>query len=533
MSSDDYDGQFDDEAVKKQGGRELSFDEYISDSNRSKGGASSFKWRDKGSATVYLHPKAPWLKIWGHQWPRLVEFEDKDGDKQKAFWSRRYTCVEDEKTSILKRFFRDKTTKRREHPAESCPMCRFDDWLYASIHVGELYEHCLKKVKPERYKLPGLDEKQQREKHQALAVADALVTKAFSWHHDDVPKDLVITAGGMLGLFKDKMTGETKIAFKKAGLSLAGDDGVFKEKTSLKVQYVWGVVNANAPEDGSFIAVETEALGKHMQEELAKQKKRVAKSLRKSETDPAVRKQADPRENPYPFEWSYDKDQEFSKKYGATALTDEKPSEAVLAAFEQEAPDMSKLRELGDPEALRTEMETYCVLPVTPPWDDIFGPSTKGSSSKSHAKKPSDDEIDQPYAEESSKKVEKATPKKAEPTVTVTKRYDCDVCGTNQPLNDECVNCGAKFGEDGLVVGGHYELDEKEEPVKLIARDCTKCGTPIDLPFGDADFEKYKVVVCGKCGTMHEHPKWTVKALQSKELKTEPAKKRDRRTVAT
>lgn len=549
MSSDaEYNGEFDDEK-KGGGGRELSFDDFLTDSNRSKGGATTFKWRDKGTATVYLHPKAPWIKIWGHQWPRLVEFEDKDGDKQKAFWSRRFTCVEDEKTSILKRFFRDKQTCLREHPAETCPLCRFDDWLYASIHVGELFQHHLKKLKSEQYKLPNLSEREQQEKAKALAVANALVTKAFAWHHDDVPNDLVITAGGMLGLFTEtRVVGEVKVAFKKAGLSLAGDDGVFKEKTSLKVQYAWGVVDANAPEDGSFIAVETEALGKHMQEELGKYRKRIAKNLRKSEKDPEVIERSDPRKTPFPFEWTYDKDETFSKKYSAVALTDEKLSDAVRDVFEKDPPDMTKLRELGDPEALRAEMEQYCVLPVDVPWDDIFGPSIGDSRDKrtlSNAKAPTkqqkasskkvEDEIDQPWGNDS----KKVAPKKGQlsapdPTVKVTKVYDCDVCGTNQPINDQCVACGATFDEEGLVVGGHYEY-KNEEPVKLIGRDCTKCSTPIDLPFDDADFKKYKVVACPKCGTMHEHPNWTVKAPPSQDDKKEPEKrvKRDRRQAAT
>lgn len=533
MSGDnEYNGEFD--GPDDRGGRELSFDDFLNDSNRAKGGASTFKWREKGSATVYLHPKAPWVKIWGHPWPKLVTYEDKDGDKQKAFSNRRFTCVEDEQTSILKRFFRDKVTKLREHPACMCPRCRFDDWLYASAHVGALYEHCFKKVRRESYELPGLDEKQRRERHQALAFADALVTKMFDFQHPEVAKGLTITVGGGLGLFNDKMSPETKAAFKKANLALSGDDGVWKEKLQLKVEYAWGIVDANAPADGSFIAVETEALGKHMQDELSKNKKRIARLLKKSDRDPEVVKQSDPRQNPYPFEWTYDKAQDFSKKYAALALPDEKPSEAVLAAFQKAAPDMSKLRELGDPVALRAEMEQYCVLPIPVPWDEIFGPSTAGKTAK-----PSDggklardfkkadapaplDGIDQPYDS-------KSAPAKDE-------TYECDVCGKEQPLNLECVGCGAKYDEESqLVIGAHYSKDADGEPTTpIVARDCVGCSKPVTIPREDPDFQKYKVAICGECGTMHEWPAWKAKPKPGDEKPAElkPAKKRDRRTSA-
>jgi hypothetical protein len=387
-----------------------------------------------------------------------------------------------------------------------------------------------------RNKLAGEYAKNQtRRFERALAEAEAYTTTVFRFHDDGVDEDdIEITAGGMLSLFGDrKMTEEKKFAARRAKLRL---DEVFKQNQTVRCQYVFGVVNANKPEDGALLAFEAESIGNGMKTELKK-------VIKVNSSNPDL---ADPWKHPYPFEWTYNEEEENpQKKYEVTALTKEEPSEEVLAVFAEDGPDMASLRKLEDPEALRAEMETYCVLEVEVPWDDIFAraiaawkrnapaekPKVRSSEKTKAAEELEDGEMDEnDIPEEKPKKAAKTEPKKVPPKATepASETYVCHVCAHEQTSDGDCEACGATYGEDGMVPGGEYD---KNDPPVLIGRACTKCGTTISLADMTADDKGVKVGICGKCATMHEHPKWTVRLPPTK-TEEKPAKRGRRAATA-
>jgi hypothetical protein len=330
--------------------RSLSLDEFLNHQTKNNSGKTPYLrgWRKRNPPRVdiCLHKTAKTHAIWQHNLPRVVEVDDKMGGKTLKVWSNAWNCHEDESV-LVKQFKRDRDTGERNVPPVICPLCLLQESLRSLYAQGKI----------------------------------GFTEEVFRWVGDDPEESVSLTLGGLLGMYgKDYLSDEEKKATRKAGIRL---DEAWRENMVARCNYLFVVVDNDAPEDGVQVAFENTGLGDKVKEVIF-------------DKITAEGEDGNPIQNPYVIRWEHHSNaKEPNKKYKAIAMSAKVApvKEATLELIEGEAPDVSHLLQKGDVVKLRADLEEHCVLPDPSiiPWDDIFLPSELASDSGD----PSDDETDE------------------------------------------------------------------------------------------------------------------------------------------
>lgn len=406
--------------------RTLAMSQFLGHQTRS-GSTSQFLrgWRKRNPAAVnfVLHTKAPIVALWQHGLPRIYEQKgDNSSSVTRRVFSGNFNCIEDESV-LLKQYRRDRNTGERILPPVVCPVCL-------------LLEH-----------LRGLYDDGQ------IGFTDVL----FRWEGDIPEETQTLSFGGMLNLYgNDRLSDEEKTAMRQAGVKASE---AWQENCWAKCNYVFVGVDADEPESGVQIAIETTALGDAVKECIHGQ----LTSLGDHDGNPML--------NPYAIRFEHHKNaKEFNKKYKAIAMPRVPITDQIMELISGDPPDLENIIRPGNVIKLRAELEARCVLKDKGliPWDAIFGPAERAGYGA-----PNEDE-----AEEAAKEAEKATAamvasrkkaptakqestpaapsgggrrrKKVEPEPEPeVEMIPCDECGAPMPADaTTCPKCGAEYELD-------------------------------------------------------------------------------------
>lgn len=441
--------------------------------HRTSGGSGEYlePWRDKGHVRIWLHTTAAFHALWNHNWPIVKTVKDKTTKEDRLMvFSSRFVCHDPETVTRKARFKDD--DGRREHSPVRCPICFMLDWISAEIAAGRL-DWC---------------------------------EPVFRFEGDDPEKSVTLFAGGMVGLFgKKDLTKDEKQEMRKAGVVVKD---AWRQKTEVRCQYLFQVVDDADPSAGVVKALEAGDLGDKLKTELNKEIKK-----RGDKGNPGI--------NPYPLLWEYDEnEQQFGKKYSVTALSDDRPSKTILNLIRGPKLDSSKDIAPGNCIELRAAMETHALIDL--PFDDFFAEAEKAglmderrqkSTAKAQNKpKPAarpaaqndddeeeDEEDDEPESAPPVKQTEpvgygsKAETKpaqKKQPEPPSTGGASCDFCG--KPIGDDdlaCPHCGSTYDDD-------------DENITLDGAKCLDCGEIVPLKEGE-ERDGGTAHICPKCATVH------------------------------
>jgi hypothetical protein len=426
----------------------LGMTEFLNHKGSGKGGGQYLdNWKDNKRILVYLHTQSSFIPYWFHGWSKVIPFEDREtGSKGLKVIPHKFGCLE--KESILKKQSYRDDDDARELPPEVCPMC---------IYI----EHVRKLVR---------------------SKAISWVDEVLKFEGDDPEKMVVCHAGGIYKHFSKDDLDKAEIAELRQHHINRKDS--FKENLYARMNYVFAVVNAEAPE-GVQVAQEAPALGDKLKfairDEIAK--------LR-SKQDPDGRA-GNPMLNPYPFEWLYDDSQNFDKKYHVRRgpileLTDDIRD---LITDAEQLPDLEAVTTQGNCVTLRSELETHSTLDL--PWDEIFAPAKKAGLMKMAESAEKHDRVPEvgKYSEADAATEAAEAEAKAEEDDGIT----CDHC--DAPMADDdvvCASCGATYEEVNGVLA-------------LGTRPCLnpECDKQVDVA-GAETKDGAAVSICGKCATIHE-----------------------------
>ncbi len=517
----------------------MGFDDFMKYEGAKGGGGGFFAgWKKNeqgpnktGQVSVFLHRSAWATAFWIHNWPRMVETEDKETkDKVMSVFGQRWGCHEREIVN-QKQHFRDKGTKHRDYPVEVCPVCKLVDQVAVLYLTG---------------KIP-------------------LTMPLFAF--EGTTDSVVLTAGGLIGRYGAKEL--TPAETRAMRLARVDRSEAYKEDMRSKLKYLYLVVDAAHPEEGVQKAFEGQAITSAIKKAVTDTRTRLGKKGRGEYANPA--------EYPYPFEWCFDDSKEFSDKFSVIALQEDSGtyavSDDVMKLITAEAPDISRDIATGDCFELRGQMEAH-VCPEARAFidfDAIFGEAKKRglmvASQESKADEGEEDEdpaalagrvepersevvvIDAQHAAwndpkwkpgpeikrgvevhtdapESTTDEERARVEEliAKTGATVGQMVFCDHCKeVITTLDPECIDCGARYGEDGLITSRPCMKPECEGQVVLT--------TPGPETIG-------RGMICEKCGTIHEATAsdagvvWAIQPPDPEEVKAVPKPAAGRRRPA-
>jgi len=363
------------------------------------------KWKSKEKRTssiVWHHTQVGPQLYWSHQFPRKVTFKDKDtGEEVTHYWGRAYNCFEDE--SYLLQQYRWKNGEPAVRP-KKCPLCKMAVWLREQVESGDL--DWLKPV--------------------------------FEFNDETV-----LVASGLYGYFSKKLEAAEIAEMKKAGFRQSES---WKQSSISKPNWLFTVLDNDAPDDGIQVVSESNLLGEKMQDVLQD----TMESLGVESGDYC--------KYPYALEWVNDPGaKSFGERYKARRIERIELTEEIEAVIRGDVPQeqIDFLLRKPDVQALRSLMEEFCVLDGVP-FDEFFKgvegdedpnmefpPKEKSSAKKSVAKPAVKPEA--PKA--APKKVGRAPVEaKPEPKVSEGETLPCDKCGFAMGVSEtECRKCGQKY----------------------------------------------------------------------------------------
>ncbi len=439
----------------------LSIDEFLSHSSKSSGGGSylSNDWKAKGRLKFWLHTLHTFYAVWSHTFYRVLSMRDRDkGTERSAVVPIRWNCRDyrpelgpKKADKLLSKARYRLPDGSREHAPVACPCCKFEDWLAVETKAGR--------------------------------IGFAQPIFRFDEGRGRPPFDLY--AGGIVGLFNDKMTDAERATFHPLKLSLVDD--AWKQKTLVKLAYLLVIVDDDDPEDGAKKYFAPEGTGDKI-------KATIRKEIARRPSDP---ERGNPILNPYPIVLTYNEDALPKDRYDASVL-EEKPSEAVLEAISEDKLDLTAELEPGNCAELRMLFEQHALIKA--PWDEFFHEAERAGWMTADDRRP------------------KRTEGREEPVAKAKVVIVCDVCdGKNLPgdRNVACPDCGAGYGGEGL----------------LSSLRCLGCKSDVAVPETDG------VVKCASCAAPHDLRRegkggydkvfWSIGAAAE-----EPKKRRQRRKAA-
>ncbi len=332
----------------QSGGIAMGLDDFLTHDAGGGGGGFLANWRKEGELStdklwrtvrVWLHLKR-WATLFiNHGWPRVVERKDKDsGEKSLKVWGGRWGCYERE-VIHAKQNFRNKQTGAREYPCEVCPICKLVDLCVENLRRGTW----------------------------------KITQPIFHFEASDPAESLTLTAGGICNRFNAKDLSEAEKRLIKAARYDVSES--YRENLKSKGAYLFCVCDDEHPDQGLQKTFEGEALATAL-------KKAVKDEMVKAEAmRPPSRGAGDPTKNPYPFVFSYNDKEDFSRRYNVVALNGSRPTEQVLdvinATDEQVAELIGRDCDRGNCFALRASMEAHLVQGVTIDWERLFGAAEK------------------------------------------------------------------------------------------------------------------------------------------------------------
>lgn len=401
---------------------ELDFgSEFLDHTAQARGSGYLKNWKEDGSIVVWVHPEAPVYSLWSHSWHRHTVEKDKETDEEFAnIRGMRVNCLEPE--SILKKQRWRDDNDEREVPPAICPHCKVVEWVRSQVIAGEL----------------------------------EWSTPIFKFDlQDDNPlagEEVVIYAGGFCGLFqKRNLTRDEQAQVRKAGVKLSE---AYMQNGYPRQQYVMAVASEADLDAGWVIAIEGQTLGDKMKKCIRDEIKRCGGDI----------EQGHPKYNPYPFEWTYDENKEFSDKYDVVALSRMRPKEKVRTLLESDHPDFNRIVAPPKLGSLRKSMEAAALIHI--PFDELFEAAiekygeeyedeAEAEAEPQQSKAPDvgrrQDAEAEPEAEAETEEAED----EEEETEEADEEVGCDVCGAPMAADElVCGKCGAEYvvQDDGTVI---------------------------------------------------------------------------------
>jgi hypothetical protein len=375
-----------------------SLDEFLTHKGTERGGGTFLKnWRDpeKNPGTklnVFLHPKVFPTAVWQHGIPKVHIFENADGESVKRVWTGKYPCAEDER--VLKKQYKRDGDGTREVPPKVCGICKLIDHVYTLLEDGKVN----------------------------------IATPLFKFEGDDADETVILHAGGICNDLPKNMKEATKeeaALIKQAGISLRDS---WKESMYAKLSYLFYIVNADNPQDGCQIAMETGLLGDKVKDVIAD----ACESMGKEQGNPFL--------HPYCIQWQYlPNEEQFGNKYKARRIERVTLTSDIAAHLKSPKPDLKGVTSPPDPRTMRSILERACLKKELFPWDEMF------------TALPSDDDDDD--EDEKSESASSSSSASNEPVEGENDNPDgdmvvCDDCGNAMKETEHtCPHCGKVYDE--------------------------------------------------------------------------------------
>jgi hypothetical protein len=359
------------------------------------------KWQNRPGKKVnlFLHCKAKPVEFYRHGFFRIVEDFNKE-TKVKSLKIRfaMLNCHEDIITS--RRQNKREEDGSRKFPPQACPMCLLSEHLRAEVSAGR------------------------------ISWTDAV----FEIEAGGEVKS--VTAGAFYNAFGgDKLTPEQKAELRTAGMT---PNEAWKENHTSKGAICLRVVDADATDLGTQIAIETPLVGDVIKNVIRDTKE----SIGESDGNPLL--------NPYCIQLVYnDKEPVFSKKYRAIRMEKVKPSPEILGLIQDtDPPDLGNLADPFDALALRTLLEKSALIKL--PFDELFKNAKKAEAKP---EKPAEEKKAAAPAKPPAPPADRQLGEVHDPNHPSREapgdECDCDDCGAVMKLTDpKCLKCGKVYAEE-------------------------------------------------------------------------------------
>ena len=433
---------------KRIAATELDLDgSFLTHSTNASGSGFLKNWKETGEIVVWLHPEAKLWSVWNHTWYRYGKEHDSETDKDfNVIIPQRLLCLENEK--LLKRqHFRNDDDSREMEP-EICPLDLCIEWLRGEINAGRL----------------------------------EWSTPVFKFESESpIPEDnndVILYAGGFTGLFLKKDKTRRELAeLNKAGIK---EKEAYLQNGAARLQYLMAVASAEDLDAGWLLAMEAPTLGNKLKKEIKAEINRCDGNVQ----------EGSPKYNPYPFQWTYDENKDFSDRYEVVAKSRTKPSKEVLQLLKEDPPNVDHLTQPPKLGSLLASMKQHALIEM--PFDKFFKLAAKEFGMETDDEEPA--EKPARTHDVRSKKVDTEEDEEQSDEESDTEAGDdepstCEVC--KEVIGDEemtCSHCGAIYNTDD------------EGNVFLSSR---PCGNP-DCDEKRVAIETDGTGTCPKCKTVHE-----------------------------
>lgn len=434
--------------------KSLALDDFLGHETKTGGGQFLRGWRKRSPAKVdvFLHRKSNIVALWQHNIPRVYEKKLEDKSIQRRVFGGSWNCLESEDV-LKKQYRRERDTGERTVPPVICPVCRMMEFFRGAY------------------------------RNKSIAFTEQL----FRWVGDDPQETQIVTFGGMCNMYgSDKLEPEEESAIVRAKIS---KKEAWKENFYSKCNYLFVVVDADNPDDGVQIAVETTSLGDHVKECIRDQ----MTSLGEDDGNPIMK--------PYALRWEHNANAaEFNKKYKCVAMPRIALTQKVESLINSDPPEIDNIIKPGNITTLRASLEANYIGPVKVDWDEIFGPAERAGYGEASASSDTDSSFAQDGDEAPSAAAAPPAPAKpaqpapaaaseasAPPAPTTAKptggrRKKAEAAPPPEPppveMGDPCDECGAAMPKGATVCdncGAEYEL---EEPAAAAAPAPAPAATP-------------------------------------------------------
>jgi hypothetical protein len=374
-------------------GSELSLKDFLGHSGQAPRSPFLKGWKDRPDKSVntWLSRRAPIRSLWRHQWPKLVEVEDKTThQKVNVVYGGNLNCYEHE--SILKLQYRtDRGSGERLAPPEVCPHCRMTDFVRMAVINGQ------------------------------MKWTDPL----FRFQASDPSKSVVLHAGGIYNAFGDpKMDDADRADMAAHGIY---QKTAWKENTMAKMSYMMMVADDGALNAGLQVSIEPGLLGDKV--------KAVMRDRRLGKGDEA----GDYMRHPFCIRWVHQpSESDFKNKYRALAMDVIPFREEVRAVIDAEPADTSNYTNPFNVEAFRVSLERHALVKL--PWDQFFDKVPAHSTSAHQAPAP---QVHAHQAPPPARAYEVQTPPAAP---VADDACACEVCKGAMRMSDpKCPHCGEVY----------------------------------------------------------------------------------------
>lgn len=295
-----------------------SVNEFLGHKTNAGKGAFLDKWKERTPprVNVWLSKVSPFGVRWVHSFPRA--FRKDDGEN--VVWSAQYVCREDEKV-LIKQYKREDDDTRLLPPCD-CGICKMLEWIYQEIVNGRL----------------------------------SWTEKLFVFEGDNPKETRELFAGGMVGMFGDKnLTEQQKRELRQNGIFIKD---AWKQVCWPKAQYVFCLVDHDAPGEGVVIDMEAAALGDKV------------KGVIRDRMTEFGEDEGNPCVTPYALQFQYYPDEEMNKRYKVVPMSKLQLVPEIDDLITNDPPETDHLYRGFNINEVRAALEKAAQVQL--PWDDWF-----------------------------------------------------------------------------------------------------------------------------------------------------------------